>query len=167
MIAKRKQGTLEPASEQQEYRVRWEDLPLSCPTAAMQVWNAHPRVYVPVHRSGREMCEYCGAVYVLEDPDPDQPMPVNFTISNTTNRDVRLAVVGPKRGCRRSIQWRFVRQASARWSVRNVSAHCSASPRPQKRIGSGVRRRAMLTRRMASDSASVPSWSPVMRTTSK
>ncbi len=76
MIAKRKQGTLEPASEQQEYRVRWEDLPLSCPTAAMQVWNAHPRVYVPVHRSGREMCEYCGAVYVLEDPDPDQPMPM-------------------------------------------------------------------------------------------
>ena len=25
---------------------------------------------------GARACEYCGAVYVLRDPDPDQPMPM-------------------------------------------------------------------------------------------
>lgn len=76
MVAKRKEGELGPACQQEEYEVSWEDLPLSCPTPEMRVWNAHPRVYVPVHRSGREACEYCGAVFVLRDPDPDQAMPM-------------------------------------------------------------------------------------------
>jgi uncharacterized Zn-finger protein len=76
MVAKRKEGELKPACGEQEYEVHWEDLPLSCPTPEMKVWNAHPRQYVPVHRSGREACEYCGAVFVLHDPDPDQPMPM-------------------------------------------------------------------------------------------
>lgn len=76
MVAKRKQGELGPASEQQEYEIGWEDLPLSCPTAAMKIWNAHPRVYIPIHRSGRESCTYCGATYILRDPEPDAPMPM-------------------------------------------------------------------------------------------
>jgi len=88
MVAKRKEGELKPACQQQEYEVGWEDLPLSCPTPAMKVWNAHPRVYIPVHRSGREMCAYCGAVYTLRDPDPEQPMPLfdNAEIENAFRR---------------------------------------------------------------------------------
>lgn len=75
MVAKRKSGELESACDREVYEVGWEDLPLSCPAPWMKVWNAHPRVYLPVHRSGREMCEYCGAEFVLRPPQPDQPMP--------------------------------------------------------------------------------------------
>lgn len=88
MVAKRKAGELDPACENEVYEVSWEDLPLSCPTPAMAVWNAHPRVYIPVHRSGREMCEYCGAEFVLRDPEPDQPMPMfdNYEIEEAFRR---------------------------------------------------------------------------------
>lgn len=45
-----------------------EDLPLHCPTAAMQAWSSHPRVFLrlaPVAgRSGLEArCPYCGTRY--------------------------------------------------------------------------------------------------------
>ncbi len=75
MVAKRKSGQAQPACRETVYDVDWEDLPLSCPGPGMTVWNAHPRVYLPIHRSGEAMCEYCGARYTLRDPDPDQPMP--------------------------------------------------------------------------------------------
>src|SRR5690625_2476904 len=74
MDAKRKQDELGPASEQQEYEIGWEDLPLSCSTAAMKTSNSHPRVYIPVHRSSRESCTYFGATYIFRDPEPDAPM---------------------------------------------------------------------------------------------
>ncbi|MDT8410143.1 MAG: hypothetical protein RQ741_11130 [Wenzhouxiangellaceae bacterium] len=41
----------------------------------MAIWNAHPQVYLPIHRSGKEACQWCGTVYVLRDPDPDAPDP--------------------------------------------------------------------------------------------
>lgn len=75
MVAKRKSGALEPSCSEQVYEVSWDDLPLSCPTPDMKVWNAHPRVYLAIHRSGEAMCPYCGARYILKDPQPDQPMP--------------------------------------------------------------------------------------------
>lgn len=75
MVAKRKSGELESACRDKVYEIGWEDLPLSCPMPGMSVWNAHPRVFLPIHRNGQAMCEYCGARYVLKDPDPDQPMP--------------------------------------------------------------------------------------------
>lgn len=75
MVAKRKPGELKPSCSERIYEVSWDGLPLSCPTPDMEVWNAHPRVYLPIHRSGEAMCEYCGTRYVLRDPEPDQPMP--------------------------------------------------------------------------------------------
>jgi uncharacterized Zn-finger protein len=30
------------------------------------VWNMHPRVYLPIEKSGEAICPYCGAHYVLE-----------------------------------------------------------------------------------------------------
>lgn len=50
------------------YSVTWRDLPLSCPTPAMSLWNSHPRVYLPIQESGLVQCPYCGAVYILADP---------------------------------------------------------------------------------------------------
>ena len=51
------------------YAVTASDLPLSCPMAGMAVWDAHPKIYLPIEKSGKECCPYCGAVYVLEGMD--------------------------------------------------------------------------------------------------
>lgn len=58
---------LELASAKQEYEVTRADLPLSCPMPNQKLWNAHPRVYLPIDKSGEEQCPYCGACYRLVD----------------------------------------------------------------------------------------------------
>ena len=40
-----------------------KDLPLHCPTPAMMLWNAHPRVFLDIERTGEAMCPYCGTRY--------------------------------------------------------------------------------------------------------
>ncbi len=47
--------------------VKRADLPLSCPRAEDEVWNMHPRVYLPIEKTGEAVCPYCGAKYRLED----------------------------------------------------------------------------------------------------
>jgi len=42
------------------------DLPLHCPTAQQMLWNAHPRVFLPIEASGEALCPYCGTRYVLK-----------------------------------------------------------------------------------------------------
>jgi uncharacterized Zn-finger protein len=60
-------GNGQPANASRRYDVRRADLPLSCPTPAMALWNSHPRVYLPIEKNGGEaQCPYCGAVFVLE-----------------------------------------------------------------------------------------------------
>jgi uncharacterized Zn-finger protein len=56
-----------PASTEKEYHISKDQLPLSCPTDEMILWNAHPKVYLPIEKSGVEICPYCGAKYVLKD----------------------------------------------------------------------------------------------------
>jgi uncharacterized Zn-finger protein len=56
-----------PANAEHRYEVTRAELPLSCPTPAMAVWNSHPRVYLPIEATGSAKCPYCGAVFVLED----------------------------------------------------------------------------------------------------
>lgn len=59
------------ANAESHYQVRREDLPLSCPTPAMKLWNSHPRVYLPIEATGSAKCPYCGATFTLVDgPDP-------------------------------------------------------------------------------------------------
>ena len=41
------------------------DLPLHCPTPAMLLWNAHPRVFMPIEKTGESRCPYCGTLYKL------------------------------------------------------------------------------------------------------
>ncbi|MEO8160018.1 MAG: zinc-finger domain-containing protein [Arenimonas sp.] len=57
---------LQPANTERRYTVHRADLPLSCPTPAMAVWNSHPRVYLPIEATGSAKCPYCGSVFVLE-----------------------------------------------------------------------------------------------------
>lgn len=53
------------ANARQQYTVTRADLPLSCPTPAMALWNSHPRVYLSLEKTGRAKCPYCGAEYTL------------------------------------------------------------------------------------------------------
>jgi uncharacterized Zn-finger protein len=56
------------ANAQQRYDVRRADLPLSCPTPEMALWNSHPRVYLPIEaEGGQSTCPYCGAEFHLVD----------------------------------------------------------------------------------------------------
>lgn len=55
------------ANTEKVYSVRRDELPLSCPTAEMALWNSHPRVYLPIEAEHDVTCPYCGARYVLED----------------------------------------------------------------------------------------------------
>jgi len=42
------------------------DLPLHCPTPGTSLWNAHPRVYLPMEQSGEALCPYCGTRFRLK-----------------------------------------------------------------------------------------------------
>jgi len=52
-------------NSKREIEVTAEDLPLHCPMPSMILWNAHPRVYLPVQKTGEALCPYCGTKYVL------------------------------------------------------------------------------------------------------
>jgi uncharacterized Zn-finger protein len=56
-----------PANTERLYEVSRAQLPLSCPTPEMALWNSHPRVYLPIEATGSAKCPYCGAVFVLRD----------------------------------------------------------------------------------------------------
>jgi len=48
------------------YEVTPADLPLHCPMDGMSLWNSHPRVYLPIEKTGQAKCPYCGASYTLK-----------------------------------------------------------------------------------------------------
>lgn len=55
------------ACTQRKIEIHRQDLPLSCPPEGDRVWDAHPRVYLPIEKNGHEACPYCGAEYHLVD----------------------------------------------------------------------------------------------------
>lgn len=57
----------QPASAEKVYVIHQRDLPLSCPTDDMVLWNAHPKVYLPIEKTGQEICPYCSSRFVLKD----------------------------------------------------------------------------------------------------
>jgi uncharacterized Zn-finger protein len=59
--------SLEYANTQKQVSVSRADLPLSCPMPDQKLWNAHPRVYLPIEDSGEAACPYCGTHYKLAD----------------------------------------------------------------------------------------------------
>lgn len=54
------------ANTEKIYNVRSDQLPLSCPMNDMILWNSHPKVYLPIEKTGREVCPYCGSCFVLQ-----------------------------------------------------------------------------------------------------
>ncbi len=61
-----KAETAEQACTKRRYEVTRADLPLSCPMNDMRVWDAHPRVYLPIEEAGQVSCPYCAAEFVLK-----------------------------------------------------------------------------------------------------
>lgn len=55
------------SSAQAIVMVKREELPLSCPRPGDELWNMHPRVYLPIEKTGEATCPYCGAHYRLAD----------------------------------------------------------------------------------------------------
>ena len=43
------------------------DLPLCCPTPEQSLWNAHPKVYLPIEKTGEAACPYCGTTFHMVD----------------------------------------------------------------------------------------------------
>jgi uncharacterized Zn-finger protein len=49
------------------FEVSRSALPLHCPMEGSTLWNSHPRVYLPIEKTGNAKCPYCGAEYHLKD----------------------------------------------------------------------------------------------------
>jgi uncharacterized Zn-finger protein len=54
------------ACTKRRYEITEQDLPLSCPPRDDRVWDAHPRVYLPIDETGEVRCPYCSAEYILK-----------------------------------------------------------------------------------------------------
>jgi uncharacterized Zn-finger protein len=59
-------STQQTENKQRDIEVITADLPLHCPTPAMLLWNAHPRVFLPIEKTGTALCPYCGTRYTLK-----------------------------------------------------------------------------------------------------
>ena len=57
--------TSEGLNTERYIEVTDKDLPLHCPTPEMSAWNAHPRVFLPIEKTGEALCPYCGTLYKL------------------------------------------------------------------------------------------------------
>ena len=51
--------------DQKTIQVTSADLPLACPQPDKTLWNAHPKVYLPIEEAGRVVCPYCSCEYIL------------------------------------------------------------------------------------------------------
>lgn len=66
------------ACTERTYEITQDQLPLCCPMPDSRVWDAHPRVYLPIETLGQVTCPYCDAQFVLKDfkgrnPKESQP----------------------------------------------------------------------------------------------
>ncbi|NNM59287.1 MAG: zinc-finger domain-containing protein [Legionellales bacterium] len=70
---------LQQACEAKQYTVTSADLPLSCPMPSMALWDAHPKVFLPIAKTGQATCPYCGAVYILKKNEEEEGSPEKYT----------------------------------------------------------------------------------------
>ncbi|MES9968943.1 MAG: zinc-finger domain-containing protein [Candidatus Thiodiazotropha sp.] len=55
------------STQQEPQKVARKDLPLCCPRPGETLAGLHPRVYLPIEKTGTAVCPYCGARYQLDD----------------------------------------------------------------------------------------------------
>jgi len=61
-----KMTTQNTTNKERQIEVTAADLPLHCPMPSMVLWNSHPRVFLPIERTGESLCPYCGTRYILK-----------------------------------------------------------------------------------------------------
>ena len=44
-----------------------KELPLCCPMPDQRLWDAHPRVYLDIEKTGSVVCPYCETEYKLNE----------------------------------------------------------------------------------------------------
>lgn len=49
------------------YEISPQNLPLSCPLKNSSLWDSHPRVYLPIAKTGQVTCPYCETEYFLKN----------------------------------------------------------------------------------------------------
>jgi len=42
-----------------------DELPMHCPAPDSDLWNSHPRVFIPLEDTPEASCSYCGTIYKL------------------------------------------------------------------------------------------------------
>lgn len=45
--------------------IKRDELPLCCPLPNQRLWDAHPRVYLPIEKTGTVICPYCETHFTL------------------------------------------------------------------------------------------------------
>ena len=43
------------------------ELPVSCPLPDQELWSQHPRVFLPIEKTGKAVCPYCSTKFILKD----------------------------------------------------------------------------------------------------
>lgn len=57
-------NSLQTACQQRVVEVARNSKVICCPTPDQALWNAHPRVYLPIaEQGGSVVCPYCGTEY--------------------------------------------------------------------------------------------------------
>ena len=54
-------------NDKDSYELVRSDLPLQCPLPEMSLWNSHPRVYLPIEKTGKAKSPYCGTDFILKE----------------------------------------------------------------------------------------------------
>lgn len=57
----------EPKNISEAIIVSKAELPISCPMRGKPLWNAHPRIYLPLKEPGEAVCPYCSTKYVYKE----------------------------------------------------------------------------------------------------
>ena len=57
---------LKQACTRKRYEINADQLPLCCPLPEQRLWDAHPRVYLPIEATGFAECPYCDAEFYLK-----------------------------------------------------------------------------------------------------
>jgi len=67
MSTKQNNQSKKEANANRLYKVSKKDLPICCPMPDMDIWNSHPKVYIPLGDDNKEdMCPYCSAKFELK-----------------------------------------------------------------------------------------------------
>ena len=74
-------STQQKACNKQHYQVTMAQLrqaPLSCPMDDMEIWDAHPKIFLPIMKTGKATCSYCNAEFIIPNPSIESSITSKF-----------------------------------------------------------------------------------------